>query len=182
MKKGTDVRKFTLQTIDTQNGAADIEFDKNFLKQIDFSKGGFGASAYLNMKRIKAGDVYNKYTNTINGKDYSSNTVKTHTDEPKETPKQTPEAPKETPKQTPEAPKATPTPAQPKVETPAQPTMAAATPKLATPEPVEQQQPQQELPQTGNEDENVAALLGLLALGVVGTASLPMRKKRYGQD
>ena len=60
--------------------------------------------------------------------------------------------------------------------------MAAATPKLATPEPVEQQQPQQELPQTGNEDENVAALLGLLALGVVGTASLPMRKKRYGQD
>ena len=182
LKKGTDVRKFTLQTIDTQNGAADIEFDKNFLKQIDFSKGGFGASAYLNMKRIKAGDVYNKYTNTINGKDYSSNTVKTHTDEPKETPKQTPEAPKETPKQTPEAPKATPTPAQPKVETPAQPTMAAATPKLATPEPVEQQQPQQELPQTGNEDENVAALLGLLALGVVGTASLPMRKKRYGQD
>src|SRR5699024_8622099 len=68
LKKGTDVRKFTLQTIDTQNGAVDIEFDKNFLKQIDFSKGGFGASAYLNMKRIKAGDVYNKYTNTKIGR------------------------------------------------------------------------------------------------------------------
>lgn len=178
LKKGTDVRKYTLQTIDTKNGSVDIEFDKSFLSQIDFSKGGFGASAYLNMKRIKAGDVYNKYTNTINGKDYISNTVKTHTDQPKETPKQTP---KETPAKTPTpagTPKATPAPA-----TPAQPVMAAATPQVATPEPVSEPQPkQQALPQTGNKDEDVAALLGLLALGVVGTASLPMRKKRYGEN
>lgn len=183
LKKGTDVRKYTLQTIDTKNGSVDIEFDKSFLSQIDYSKGGFGASAYLNMKRIKAGDVYNKYTNTINGKDYISNTVKTHTDQPKETPKQTP---KETPAKTPtpaETPKATPAPA-----TPAQPVMAAATPQVATPqvatpEPVSEPQPkQQALPQTGNKDEDVAALLGLLALGVVGTASLPMRKKRYGEN
>lgn len=178
LKKGTDVRKYTLQTIDTKNGSVDIEFDKSFLSQIDFSKGGFGASAYLNMKRIKAGDVYNKYTNTINGKDYISNTVKTHTDQPKETPKQTP---KETPAKTPtpaEAPKTTPAPA-----TPAQPVMAAATPQVATPEPVSEPQPkQQALPQTGNKAEDVAALLGLLALGVVGTASLPMRKKRYGEN
>ena len=113
-------------------------------------------------------------------KNYKRQGLLLNSDEPKESPKQTPEEPKATP--TPAQSKVE-TPAQPKVETPVQPTMAAATTKLATPEPVEpQQQPQQELPQTGNEDENVAALLGLLALGVVGTASLPMRKKRYGQD
>ena len=167
LKKGTDVRKYTTQTIDTKNGAVDIEFDKDFLNKIDFDKGGFGASAYLDMKRIKAGDVYNKYSNIINGKEYVSNTVKTHTDEPK----------KPTPAPTPK-------PAVPnknKVTTPAQPVMAVSMPQevaqIVTPKvETHSQQPGQSLPQTGN-NTNKDTLLGAIALGVIGMSMIPMKKR-----
>ena len=159
LKKGTDVTKYTTQVIDTENGAVDVEFDKDFLAKVDIDKSAFGASVYLNMKRVKAGDVTNKYTNIINGKKYVSNTVKTHTDEPKKP--ETPKTPTPTPK--PE----TPQPAQPKVETPAQPVIAAVTPAPVQPK----AEPQQELPQTGN-DGSQAATAGfvglLLALGSFG--------------
>lgn len=159
LKKGTDVTKYTTQVIDTENGAVDVEFDKDFLAKVDIDKSAFGASVYLNMKRVKAGDVTNKYTNIINGKKYVSNTVKTHTDEPKK-----PETPKTpTPSLKPE----TPQPAQPKVETPAQPVIAAVTPAPVQPK----AEPQQELPQTGNDSSQAAAagFVGLLlALGSFG--------------
>lgn len=167
LKKGTDVRKYTTQAIDVQNGAVDIEFDKDFLNKIDFEKGGFGASAYLDMKRIKAGDVYNKYSNIINGKEYVSNTVKTHTEEPK----------KPTPAPTPK-PAATKT----EITTPVQPVMAASMPQeatqIATPkvETQDQQQSNQSLPQTGN-DTNKDALIGAIALGVIGMSMIPMKKR-----
>lgn len=167
LKKGTDVRKYTTQAIDVQNGAVDIEFDKDFLNKIDFEKGGFGASAYLDMKRIKAGDVYNKYSNIINGKEYVSNTVKTHTEEPK----------KPTPAPTPK-PAATKT----EITTPVQPVMAASIPQeatqIATPkvETQDQQQSNQSLPQTGN-DTNKDALIGAIALGVIGMSMIPMKKR-----
>lgn len=159
LKKGTDVTKYTTQVIDTENGAVDVEFDKDFLAKVDIDKSAFGASVYLNMKRVKAGDVTNKYTNIINGKKYVSNTVKTHTDEPKKP--ETPKTPTPTPK--PE----TPQPAQPKVETPAQPVIAAVTPAPVQPK----AEPQQELPQTGNDSSKAAAagFVGLLlALGSFG--------------
>lgn len=159
LKKGTDVTKYTTQVIDTENGAVDVEFDKDFLAKVDIDKSAFGASVYLNMKRVKAGDVTNKYTNIINGKKYVSNTVKTHTDEPKKP--ETPKTPTPTPK--PE----TPQPAQPKVETPAQPVIAAVTPAPVQPK----AEPQQELPQTGNDGSQAAAagFVGLLlALGSFG--------------
>ena len=167
LKKGTDVRKYTTQAIDVQNGAVDIEFDKDFLNKIDFEKGDFGASAYLDMKRIKAGDVYNKYSNIINGKEYVSNTVKTHTEEPK----------KPTPAPTPK-PAATKT----EITTPVQPVMAASMPQeatqIATPkvETQDQQQSNQSLPQTGN-DTNKDALIGAIALGVIGMSMIPMKKR-----
>ena len=159
LKKGTDVTKYTTQVIDTENGAVDVEFDKDFLAKVDIDKSAFGASVYLNMKRVKAGDVTNKYTNIINGKKYVSNTVKTHTDEPKKP--ETPKTPTPTPKP------ATPQPAQPKVETPAQPVIAAVTPAPVQPK----AEPQQELPQTGNDGSKAAAagFVGLLlALGSFG--------------
>lgn len=165
LKKGTDVTKYTTQEIDTQNGAVDIEFDKDFLSRVDIDKGGFGASVYLNMKRVKAGDVTNKYTNIINGKKYVSNTVKTHTDEPKK-----PE-PKPMPKPTPE----TPTPAKPEVQNPATPVVATITPAPA-PAPKEEQPQQAALPQTGNE-QNAAALTGLAGL-LFGLGALGFRKKK----
>lgn len=159
LKKGTDVTKYTTQVIDTENGAVDVEFDKDFLAKVDIDKSAFGASVYLNMKRVKAGDVTNKYTNIINGKKYVSNTVKTHTDEPKKP--ETPKTPTPTPK--PE----TPQPAQPKVEAPVQPVIAAVTPAPVQPK----AEPQQELPQTGNDGSQAAAagFVGLLlALGSFG--------------
>lgn len=159
LKKGTDVTKYTTQVIDTENGAVDVEFDKDFLAKVDIDKSAFGASVYLNMKRVKAGDVTNKYTNIINGKKYVSNTVKTHTDEPKKP--ETPKTPTPTPKP------ATPQPAQPKVEAPAQPVIAAVTPAPVQPK----AEPQQELPQTGNDGSQAAAagFVGLLlALGSFG--------------
>ncbi|KGL66420.1 hypothetical protein LX03_08585 [Limosilactobacillus mucosae] len=88
LKKGTDVTKYTTQTIDQDNGIVDIEFDQDFLTKVDFTNSEFGATAYLKMRRVKAGDVENKYVNSINNQAFNSNTVKTHTDEPKsETPK-----------------------------------------------------------------------------------------------
>ena len=165
LKKNTDVTKYTTQVVDTENGKVDIEFDKNFLANVDLSKSSFGATAYLKMKRVKSGTVQNKYTNSINNIDFSSNTVTTTTEEPKkpETPPTTPKTPEtpvtptETPKTTP-----TPTPAQVAVPAPQQPSSAA---------------PQEALPQTGNANES-----GLVAAGLAGflvsLGAFSLKKKR----
>ena len=152
LKKGTDVKKYTTQTIDSTKGAVDIEFDKDFLSSIDFDKGGFGASVYLAMKRIKAGDVYNKYTNVINGKDYVSNTVETHTDEPKAPTKQ----------QQPAVPSAS--------TTELSPTQAL----IETPTKNEQQA---KLPQTGNQENNEATI-GLAMIALIDALTLVKKKKQ----
>ena len=152
LKKGTDVKKYTTQTIDSTKGAVDIEFDKDFLSSIDFDKGGFGASVYLAMKRIKAGDVYNKYTNVINGKDYVSNTVETHTDEPKAPTKQ----------QQPAVPSASTTelsPIQALIETPTK------------------NEQQAKLPQTGNQENNEATI-GLAMIALIDALTLVKKKKQ----
>lgn len=173
LKKGTDVTKYTTQVVDQDNGKVTIEFDKDFLSKVDFTKSEFGATAYLKMKRVKAGDVENTYDNTINGEAFKSNTIKTHTDEPKaDTPKN--ETPKtETPKSTTPA-----TPVSTPLQSTAQPQMAAmATPALAQPQ---QKSEQQALPQTGNAKDEREALLGAAILGIVGATMIPVRRKRYG--
>ena len=70
-----------------KNGVWSFEFDKDFLDNLS-GKEDFSAKAYLEVKRIAYGDVYNEYVNTINGVEYLSNKVVTHTPEP------TPEKPK----------------------------------------------------------------------------------------
>ena len=167
LKKNTDVTKYTTQVVDTENGKVDIEFDKNFLANVDLSKSSFGATAYLKMKRVKSGTVQNKYTNSINNIDFSSNTVTTTTEEPKkpETPPTTPKTP-ETPVTPTETPKTTPTPA-PQVTPVQEPVVAAvATPaQVAAPAPQQPSSavPQEALPQTGNANES-----GLVAAGLAG--------------
>ena len=42
----------------------------------------FQADVFVEMTRIKAGDVENKVSHVVNGIEVSSNTVKTHTDVP----------------------------------------------------------------------------------------------------
>ncbi|MCT3188935.1 LPXTG cell wall anchor domain-containing protein [Limosilactobacillus reuteri] len=181
LKKNTDVTKYTTQVVDTENGKVDIEFDKNFLANVDLSKSSFGATAYLKMKRVKSGTVQNKYTNSINNIDFSSNTVTTTTEEPKkpETPPTTPKT-LETPVTPTETPKTTPTPA-PQVTPVQEPVVAAvATPaQVATPAPQQPSSaaPQEALPQTGNANES-----GLVAAGLAGflvsLGAFSLKKKR----
>lgn len=174
LKKNTDVTKYTTQTIDTDSGKVNIEFDKDFLSKVDTTKSSFGATSYLKMKRIKSGKVQNKYTNTINNQSFTSNTVTTTTEEPK-----TPETPS--------------IPQMPEVSTPRTPTLTASTPtksgtpmtvaytpQVQTPEATPTPQAAQEsLPQTGNDDQDILAILGLAALGAVGTIAIGSRKKRF---
>lgn len=170
LKKGTDVTKYTTQTIDQDNGIIDIEFDQDFLTKVDYAKSEFGATAYLKMKRVKAGDVENKYVNSINNQAFNSNTVKTHTDEPKPaTPKnETPTTPQATTPQTPLSPK-----------TSQQPVFAAVQPAALQTASQSQapSQGQQQLPQTGNDKDEALALTGLASL-LFGLGTLGMKKRR----
>ena len=187
LKKNTDVTKYTTQVVDPENGKVDIEFDKDFLNKVDVAKSSFGATAYLKMKRVKSGTVHNKYTNTINNVEFTSNEVTTTTEEPKkpETP-QKPQTPEKTatPK-TPESPKAPSTPVKETPQTPTQvatPIHAPVAPVMAavTPAPIQQaaQQPtQQELPQTGN-DENAGAVAGFAGM-LLAIGAWSLKKKRH---
>ena len=81
-----------------KDGVWSFEFDKDFLENLS-GKENFSAVAYLEVKRIAYGDVYNEYDNIINDVVYLSNRVVTHTPTP------TPEKP-QTPTPTPSNPQA----------------------------------------------------------------------------
>ncbi|WP_044672474.1 SspB-related isopeptide-forming adhesin, partial [Streptococcus suis] len=83
LKEGTEVTKYTLQQVDTENGLVSISFDKSFLETIS-DDSAFQADVYLQMKRIATGQVENTYLHTVNGYVISSNTVVTHTPRPEE--------------------------------------------------------------------------------------------------
>ncbi|MCK1210314.1 LPXTG cell wall anchor domain-containing protein [Streptococcus uberis] len=83
LKEGTEVTKYTLQQVDTENGLVSISFDKSFLETISDGS-AFQADVYLQMKRIATGQVENTYLHTVNGYVISSNTVVTHTPQPEE--------------------------------------------------------------------------------------------------
>ena len=156
---------YTTEHVDTDNGKLDIEFDKDFLAKVDFTRGGFAANAYVSMTRIKAGDVENKYDNVINGKDYLSNTVTTHTEEP----------PAPVTPTTPTQPTTPVTPSTPAAPAPEATPVLATPNKAATPTPA----PAAVLPQTGNNQSKAAMLLGL-AGALASFGLLGGRKKRHG--
>lgn len=81
LKAGTDLTKYTLQTVDTKTGKVTISFDKDFLSSLS-DDSPFQAEVYLEMKRIAAGQVENTVLHRVNGFDITSNTVKTKTQEP----------------------------------------------------------------------------------------------------
>ncbi|MDQ8807348.1 GbpC/Spa domain-containing protein, partial [Streptococcus ruminantium] len=83
LKEGTEVTKYTLQQVDTENGLVSISFDKSFLETVS-DDSAFQADVYLQMKRIAAGQVENTYLHIVNGYVISSNTVVTHTPQPEE--------------------------------------------------------------------------------------------------
>ena len=101
LKNGTTVSKDDVARYGKaafKDGVWTFEFDKDFLDNLS-GKEDFQAMAYIEFKRIATGDVYNEYTNTINGVEYLSNKVVTHTPEPPkpETPKPAPQTPAPTP-------------------------------------------------------------------------------------
>lgn len=81
LKKGTDLTQYLEKTINS-DGSITWQFKKDFLNKVDLKNGAFGASLYVQAKRIKAGDVRNQYVFWLNGKPYKSNTVVTHTPQP----------------------------------------------------------------------------------------------------
>ena len=169
LKAGTDISNHVSQNIDTKTGSVEFSVDKDFLDKVDFDKSGFAADILMSVKRIKAGEVDNTYTNIINGQKFGSNTVHSTTPEPKEP--ENPATPK-TP-QTPSVPVA-------QTQTPATPQpvkMVTSTPAPKAPE-------SPALPQMGDESDSNATAVGLalLGIGLVGMAAMPLDRKRYGLE
>ncbi|PAY53165.1 hypothetical protein A8C40_09590 [Ligilactobacillus salivarius] len=160
LKAGTDISNHVSQNIDTKTGSVEFSVDKDFLDKVDFDKSGFAADILMSVKRIKAGEVDNTYTNIINGQKFGSNTVHSTTPEPKDP--ETPATPK-TP-ETPSVPVA-------QTQTPATPQpvkMVTSTPAPKTPE-------LPALPQTGEANDTLAEeVVGfaaiVAALGMAGTS------------
>ncbi|MYY45263.1 hypothetical protein FYL05_04185 [Lactobacillus salivarius] len=165
LKTGTDISNHVSQNIDTKTGSVEFSVDKDFLDKVDFDKGGFAADILMSVKRIKAGEVDNTYTNIINGQKFGSNTVHSTTPEPK-----TPETPA-----TPQTPTTTPSASVTTPQTPATPQpvkMVTSTPSKAPESPA--------LPQMGETNDTLAEeVVGfaaiVAALGMAGT-SLKKRK------
>ena len=160
LKAGTDISNHVSQNIDTKTGSVGFSVDKDFLDKVDFDKSGFAADILMSVKRIKAGEVDNTYTNIINGQKFSSNTVHSTTPEPK-----VPETPA-TPK-TPETP-----------SVPVAQTQTPATPqpvKMVTSTPAPKAPESPALPQTGEANDTLAEeVVGfaaiVAALGMAGTS------------
>ena len=169
LKAGTDISNHVSQSIDTKTGSVEFSVNKDFLDKVDFDKSGFAADILMSVKRIKAGEVDNTYTNIINGQKFSSNTVHSTTPEPK-----VPETPA-TPK----------TPEKPSV--PVAQTQTPATPqpvKMVTSTPAPKAPESPALPQMGDESDSKATAVGLalLGIGLVGMAAMPLDRKRYGLE
>nr|WP_263850774.1 SspB-related isopeptide-forming adhesin [Ligilactobacillus salivarius] len=160
LKVGTDISNHVSQNIDTKTGSVEFSVDKDFLDKVDFDRSGFAADILMSVKRIKAGEVDNTYTNIINSQKFGSNTVHSTTPEPKEP--ETPATPK-----TPETP-----------SVPVAQTQTPATPqpvKMVTSTPAPKAPESPALPQTGEANDTLAEeVVGfaaiVAALGMAGTS------------
>lgn len=79
--KGTDLTEYTFTEHDEVEGILTISFTDEFLQSVLLDS-EFGATAYLDFKRIAAGEFENKFINRINGVDYVAEIVKTSTPAP----------------------------------------------------------------------------------------------------
>ena len=94
-KKGDDLTSYSFLKEDKTKGKLEVGLKEEFLRSIT-NDSEFQAEVFVEMTRIKSGEVENKQTHVVNGVEVESNTVKTTTPEPPKPPK-TPETP--TPKQ-----------------------------------------------------------------------------------
>lgn len=84
--KGSNLAQYTETVYNKETGVYELAFKKDFLAKVVRSS-EFGADAFVVVKRIKAGDVYNDYTLYVNGNPVLSNKVVTHTPEKPQPPK-----------------------------------------------------------------------------------------------
>lgn len=186
IKAGTDITKYFTLTFNPKTGEIDVQANKDFLDIMNLpanKKTQQGWSLFFQCKRIASGTAHNTWVEYYNNQPQNSNTVTTNTPAPKKVTPKTPEVKGKVPesmpqkvtptKNVPTAPTKT-TSVQPKA-TPMQPMVAAATPK-AMPSPVSKESA---LPQTGENTNDEATIIGLAALGTVGLLGLGLRKRRY---
>ena len=84
IKAGDDLKGYTETIYNARTGLFETRFTKDFLASIPRTS-EFGADAFLEVKRIKHGEVFNEYTLFVNGTPVLSNEVKTYS-KPKQTP------------------------------------------------------------------------------------------------
>lgn len=80
-KAGDDLTQYAWLKEDKAKGQLEVGLKEEFLRSIT-KESEFQADVFVEMTRIKAGDVENKVSHVVNGIEVSSNTVKTHTDVP----------------------------------------------------------------------------------------------------
>ena len=80
-KAGDDLTAYAWLKEDKAKGQLEVGLKEDFLRSIT-KESEFQADVFVEMTRIKAGDVENKVSHVVNGIEVSSNTVKTHTDVP----------------------------------------------------------------------------------------------------
>ncbi|ESR10146.1 LPXTG cell wall anchor domain-containing protein [Streptococcus iniae] len=78
--KGSDLAQYTETVYNKETGRYELAFKADFLAKVS-RESEFGADAFVVVKRVKAGDVYNDYTLYVNGNPVLSNKVVTHTPE-----------------------------------------------------------------------------------------------------
>ncbi|MGI1784437.1 SspB-related isopeptide-forming adhesin [Streptococcus uberis] len=78
--KGSNLAQYTETVYNKETGRYELAFKQDFLAKVVRSS-EFGADAFLVVKRIKAGDVYNTTDLYVNGNKVKSETVVTHTPE-----------------------------------------------------------------------------------------------------
>ena len=84
-KKGDDLTSYSFLKEDKTKGKLEVGLKEEFLRSIT-NDSEFQAEVFVEMTRIKPGEVENKQTHVVNGVEVESNTVKTTTPEPPKTP------------------------------------------------------------------------------------------------
>ena len=84
-KKGDDLTSYSFLKEDKTKGKLEVGLKEEFLRSIT-NDSEFQAEVFVEMTRIKSGEVENKQTHVVNGVEVESNTVKTTTPEPPKTP------------------------------------------------------------------------------------------------
>ena len=165
-KTGTDISKYFTVSYDAQTGEFDIHMDQDLMDILNLpanKKVAEDWSLFIQCKAIKAGTVTNVWDESYNGKDVNSNKVTNQI--------KTPGTPAK-----PGTPVKPGTPASPKA--PANPLALEPVRAAEVPNAPQKQAPKKRLPDTGDSQNDAAAILGLGVLALATTLGLGYRKRK----